>query len=424
MHLQQGADFYAYLRTQAPLEKAQVAVVVIDVSEPVREQDMRVVDLVVKSGRGLVIAFNRWDLLDDERRRYLEREIEVGLDHVEWAPRVNISAETGRHIDKLPHALHTAWDSWDRRIGTGELNAFVAELAQAHLHPVRGGKQPRVLYTTQASTRPPLLCCLPTVFSTRSIAGSSNAGCARATASRAHRFAFKCGFASAEASEKRARQCRTRHHRCHPSTCAIQAMPVSKAPTGPVTGVVLVRRAPWSGIPHRACCCSFALGGATTAAPGGFLAGGFKKGESAHHAALREAGEEAGVPEQGLETLHKVSDLGFWSYTTVLLYARNYFKPEVTDRESVDVQWVPLDTVSSLDLHPGFEKSWPGLLAQIQPHTGSILSAITTTVTRLHVPTSGTRGVHRVYDCALKRMRRNGQAISLPKCMAWCAFDE
>lgn len=164
VHLQQGADFYASLRTQAALEKAEVAVVVIDVSEPISEQDMRIIDLVVESGRGLVIAFNKWDLLDDERRRYLEREIEQDLDHVEWAPRINISAETGRHIEKLPAALHTALESWDRRIGTGELNAFIAELASAQPHPVRGGKQPRVLYATQASTRPPTFVLFTTGF--------------------------------------------------------------------------------------------------------------------------------------------------------------------------------------------------------------------------------------------------------------------
>ena len=164
VHLQQGADFYASLRTQAALEKAEVAVVVIDVSEPVSEQDMRIIDLVTESGRALVIAFNKWDLLDDERRRYLEREIEQDPDHVDWAPRVNISATTGRHVEKLPHALHVALESWDRRIGTGELNAFVAELAAAHPHPVRGGKQPRILYATQASTRPPTFVLFTTGF--------------------------------------------------------------------------------------------------------------------------------------------------------------------------------------------------------------------------------------------------------------------
>ena len=164
VHLQQGADFYASLRTQAALEKAEVAVVVIDVTEPVSEQDLRIIDLVVESGRALVLAFNKWDLLDDERRRYLEREIEQDLDHVAWAPRVNISAKTGRHLEKLPTALHTALESWDRRISTGALNAFIAEISQSHPHPVRGGKQPRILYTTQAATRPPTFVFFTTGF--------------------------------------------------------------------------------------------------------------------------------------------------------------------------------------------------------------------------------------------------------------------
>jgi len=164
VHLQQGADFYASLRTQAALEKAEVAVVVIDVTEEVSEQDMRIIDLVVESGRALVLAFNKWDLLDDERRRYLEREIETDLDHVAWAPRVNISAKTGRHLEKLPTALHSVLESWDRRISTGALNAFIAEISQSHPHPVRGGKQPRILYATQAATRPPTFVFFTTGF--------------------------------------------------------------------------------------------------------------------------------------------------------------------------------------------------------------------------------------------------------------------
>lgn len=155
VHLQQGADFYASLRTTAALEKAEVAVVLLDVSEAISEQDVRVIDLVLESGRSLVLAFNKWDLLDDDRRRYLEREIEQDLAHVAWAPRVNISATTGRHIEKLVPALEVALDSWDTRVPTGKFNAFIAELVAAHPHPVRGGKQPRILFGTQASTRPP-----------------------------------------------------------------------------------------------------------------------------------------------------------------------------------------------------------------------------------------------------------------------------
>ncbi|WP_371869997.1 ribosome biogenesis GTPase Der [Mycetocola zhadangensis] len=164
VHLQQGADFYATLRTSAALEKAEVAVVMLDVSEPISEQDVRIIDLVLESGRALVLAFNKWDLLDDERRRYLEREIEQDLAHVAWAPRVNISARTGRHMEKLVPALELALESWDTRLPTGKFNAFLAELTAEHPHPVRGGKQPRILFGTQASSRPPTFVLFTTGF--------------------------------------------------------------------------------------------------------------------------------------------------------------------------------------------------------------------------------------------------------------------
>ena len=164
VHLSQGADFYASLRTSAALEKAEVAVVLLDVTEVISEQDVRVIDLVIESGRALVLAFNKWDQIDDDRRRYLEREIEQDLAHVAWAPRVNISAKTGRHMEKLVPALELALESWDTRIATGKFNAFLAELAAAHPHPVRSGKQPRILFGTQASSRPPTFVVFTTGF--------------------------------------------------------------------------------------------------------------------------------------------------------------------------------------------------------------------------------------------------------------------
>jgi GTP-binding protein len=170
VHLQQGADFYASLRTSAALEKAEVAVVVLDVSQSISVQDLNIIDLVLESGRALVLAFNKWDRLNDvdlenaDRRRYLEREIEQDLAHVTWAPRVNISARTGRHLDKLVPALETALESWDQRIPTGKFNAFLSELVAEHPHPLRGGKQPRILFGTQASTRPPTFVLFTTGF--------------------------------------------------------------------------------------------------------------------------------------------------------------------------------------------------------------------------------------------------------------------
>lgn len=170
VHLQQGADFYASLRTSTALEKSEVAVVVIDVSQPISVQDLNIIDLVLESGRALVLAFNKWDRLNDDdmenqdRRRYLEREIEQDLAHVAWAPRVNISARTGRHLDKLVPALETALESWDTRIPTGKFNAFLSELVAEHPHPLRGGKQPRILFGTQAATRPPTFVLFTTGF--------------------------------------------------------------------------------------------------------------------------------------------------------------------------------------------------------------------------------------------------------------------
>ncbi|MDN5876977.1 MAG: ribosome biogenesis GTPase Der, partial [Brevibacterium sp.] len=154
-HQASGADFYAALRTQTALERAELALVLLEVQEPLSEQDVRIVTTAAEAGRAVVLAFNKWDLLDDERRFYLEREIERDLAHVSWAPRVNISAKTGRHADKLVPAMETALEGWDTRIPTGRLNAFLGELVAANPHPVRGGKQPRILFGTQAQNRPP-----------------------------------------------------------------------------------------------------------------------------------------------------------------------------------------------------------------------------------------------------------------------------
>ncbi|SEO10726.1 ribosome biogenesis GTPase Der [Actinacidiphila rubida] len=155
VHLAEGADYYASLRTAAALEKAEVAVILIDASETLAEQDTRIISMAVEAGRAVVVAYNKWDMLDEERRYYLEREIERELVQVQWAPRVNVSARTGRHMEKLVPAIETALAGWETRVPTGRLNAFLGELVAAHPHPIRGGKQPRILFGTQAGTRPP-----------------------------------------------------------------------------------------------------------------------------------------------------------------------------------------------------------------------------------------------------------------------------
>jgi GTP-binding protein len=151
----QGADFYATLRTQSALDRAEVGVVLIDASEPLSDQDLRIIGMVIESGRALVIAYNKWDLTDQERRDYLDREIERQMYPARWAPRVNISAQTGRHVERLVPAIETALDSWERRISTGQLNSWLNALVAATPPPMRGGRQPKILFATQAGVKPP-----------------------------------------------------------------------------------------------------------------------------------------------------------------------------------------------------------------------------------------------------------------------------
>jgi GTP-binding protein len=150
-----GSEYFASLRTQSALDKTEVAVVLIDATEPLAEQDARIISMVLETGRALVLAFNKWDLLDEERRYYLEKEIDRELARVSWAPRVNVSALTGRHMEKLVPAIDAALEGWATRIPTARLNAFLGRLVAEHPHPVRGGKQPRILFATQAGSRPP-----------------------------------------------------------------------------------------------------------------------------------------------------------------------------------------------------------------------------------------------------------------------------
>ncbi len=150
-----GHEYYASLRTSTAIDRAEVAVLVIDGGQPLTEQDLRILQTVREAGRALVIAFNKWDLVDEERRYFLTREIERDLVQVQWAPRINVTARTGWHVDRLVPALDKALEGWETRVTTGALNGFLGRLVAEHPHPVRSGKQPKILFATQASSAPP-----------------------------------------------------------------------------------------------------------------------------------------------------------------------------------------------------------------------------------------------------------------------------
>ena len=150
-----GHEFYASLRTSAAIDRAEIAVLVLDAGQSISEQDVRILQTVKDAGRALVIAFNKWDLVDEERRHYLEREVDQELVQVRWAPRINVTARTGWHVDRLVPALDKALAGWQTRVPTGALNAFLGRLVAEHPHPVRSGKQPKIMFGTQPSVAPP-----------------------------------------------------------------------------------------------------------------------------------------------------------------------------------------------------------------------------------------------------------------------------
>ncbi len=154
-HQASGTDYYASLRTQIALERAEVALVIFDASNILTEQDIRIVSMADEAGKALVIVMNKWDLVDEERQMTLDKEIDRQLERYPWAQRVNLSAKTGWHRDRLAPALTTALRNWEKRIPTAKLNSFLGELVGANPPPVRGGKQPKIKFATQAGTCPP-----------------------------------------------------------------------------------------------------------------------------------------------------------------------------------------------------------------------------------------------------------------------------
>ena len=163
-HQASGTDYYASLRTSIALERAEIALVIFDASQILTEQDIRIVSMADEAGKALVIVMNKWDLVDEERQLVLDKEIDRQLERYPWAQRVNLSAKTGWHRDRLAPALRTALTNWEKRIPTAKLNAFLGELVAANPPPVRSGKQPKIKFATQAGTCPPKFVVFATGF--------------------------------------------------------------------------------------------------------------------------------------------------------------------------------------------------------------------------------------------------------------------
>ena len=136
---------------------AEVVVLVIDAIQLLEKQDLTIAHMVEEEGRALVLAVNKWDLVEDKQAalRRLKDRLELSLPQLAGLRFVTLSARTGAAIDKLMPAVMTTYDAWNRRIGTPALNRWLAVVQERHPPPLVEGKRLRIRYMTQANIRPP-----------------------------------------------------------------------------------------------------------------------------------------------------------------------------------------------------------------------------------------------------------------------------
>jgi GTP-binding protein len=145
---------------------AEVVIVLLDAAIPFEQQDLRIADLAEREGRAVVVAVNKWDLEEDKQNklRELRDAFERLLPQLRGAPLVTVSAKTGRGLDRLHDAVLRAYEVWNRRVTTAQLNRWLSGMLEAHPPPAPQGKRIKLRYMTQAKTRPPgfvVMCSHP-----------------------------------------------------------------------------------------------------------------------------------------------------------------------------------------------------------------------------------------------------------------------
>lgn len=153
--IQEDADYYAVLRAQEVVEKADVVLLMIDAADGITQQDQRIASSVAEAGAATIVVLNKWDLVGTEERERLEFDLPDRLGFIGWAPVVRISAHTGARTAKLGPVIASVLAARHNRISTGTLNRLITEWTGAHPPPVKKGRRPRIQYTVQAGGVPP-----------------------------------------------------------------------------------------------------------------------------------------------------------------------------------------------------------------------------------------------------------------------------
>ncbi|WP_370402108.1 ribosome biogenesis GTPase Der [Sulfitobacter sp. JB4-11] len=145
---------------------AEVVIVLLDAEIPFEQQDLRIADLAEREGRAVVVAVNKWDIEEDRQAKLkdLKESFERLLPQLRGAPLITVSAKTGRGMDRLHDAVMRAYEVWNRRVTTAQLNRWLTGMLEQHPPPAPQGKRIKLRYMTQAKTRPPgfvVMCSHP-----------------------------------------------------------------------------------------------------------------------------------------------------------------------------------------------------------------------------------------------------------------------
>jgi GTP-binding protein len=152
-----GIERYSVIRALRAIQRADVALLLLDATEGVTEQDAHIAGYVVDEARGLVLVVNKWDLVEKDAYsvQYYTDEIRRALKFVAYAPLVFVSAITGQRVGKAIDMALKVQESRSTRVPTGELNRLVMESVSRHAPPSKRGKRLKIYYATQADTAPP-----------------------------------------------------------------------------------------------------------------------------------------------------------------------------------------------------------------------------------------------------------------------------
>jgi len=150
--IDESTEYYSFVRSLAAIDRSDVALLVLDATEPVSQQDQRLAERVDAAGSPIVVVLNKWDLCSTERRLEVAREVEDRLSFIAWAPVLRVSAKTGLGANRVFPALRSAIDAYHRRISTAELNSAIRAIQTAHAAPGA-----RILYAVQGAIDPPTI---------------------------------------------------------------------------------------------------------------------------------------------------------------------------------------------------------------------------------------------------------------------------